>query len=115
MCGVMSQEMPATGFAQNQPSSVRFLSRIAAGRPLVALLTLLLAACPRPVPLTKQKAEEILYGYQFAREPVYAEVPQKVWWNARFPKDDYDAKALRTFDNLRNGGEPTPPDAPPPH
>jgi hypothetical protein len=114
MRGVMSQEMPLTGFEQNPLSRTRLRLRIAAARPLIALFALLLAACPRPVPLTKQKAEEILRGYQFAREPVYAEVPQKVWWNARFPKDDYDAKALRTFDNLRNagyltyGGGPTP-------
>ncbi len=82
----------------------RFRLPITAGRSLAVLLALLLVACPRPGPLTKQKAEEILRGYQFTREPVYAEVPQKVWWNARFPKDDYDAKSLRTFDNLRAAG-----------
>jgi hypothetical protein len=63
-----------------------------------------LIACQQPEPLTAQKAEQILRGYMFAREPVYAEVPQKVWWNAKSPKDDYDEKALRT---LRN---PSPPD-----
>jgi hypothetical protein len=71
---------------------------------ILALLALALVACPRPEPLTKQKADEILRSYLFAREPVYAEVPQKVWWNARYPKDDYDEKSLRTFENLKKAG-----------
>jgi hypothetical protein len=96
--------MTATTSEPTPSVSGRFRRFRAAARPLVSLLALLLAACPGPEPLTKQKADEILRGYQFAREPVYAEVPQKVWWNARSPKDDYDAKALRTFDNLRNAG-----------
>ena len=41
-------------------------------------------------PLTAQKAEQILSSFLVTREPVYAEVPQKVWWNDRNPKDDYD-------------------------
>jgi hypothetical protein len=65
---------------------------------------LLFIACQRPDPLTAQKADEILKGYQFHREPIYAEVPQKVWWNAKFPKDEYDERSMRTFDNLRNAG-----------
>jgi hypothetical protein len=65
---------------------------------------LFLIACQRPEPLTAQKAEEILRSYMFAREPVYAEVPQKVWWNAKSPKDDYDDKALRTLRNLESAG-----------
>lgn len=68
------------------------------------LLALLLAACPKPEELTKAKAEEILRSYRPEREPVYAEVPQKVWWNAKAPKDDYDEKSLRTFDNLQRAG-----------
>src|SRR5258706_11392562 len=56
-----------------------------ARRSLVLLFAVLLVACPKPEPLTKQKAEEIIHGHQFTREPVYAEVPQKVWWNARYP------------------------------
>src|SRR6478672_5540051 len=63
-----------------------------------------LIACQRSEPLTAQKAEEILRGYMFAREPVYAEVPQKVWWNAKSPKDDYDDKAVRTLHNLEAAG-----------
>jgi hypothetical protein len=72
--------------------------------PLFTLLALVLFACPSPEPLTKAKADEIISGYQFRREPIYAEVPQKVWWNARFPKDDYDEKSLRTFANLQKAG-----------
>ncbi|MDQ6800769.1 MAG: hypothetical protein M3041_08020 [Acidobacteriota bacterium] len=68
---------------------------------------LFLIACQRPEPLTSHKAEEILRSYMFAREPVYAEVPQKVWWNARSPKDDYDDKALRTLRNLERDGDIT--------
>lgn len=68
------------------------------------LLLLLLCACQRREALTAKKAEEILRGYQFASEPVYAEVPQRVWWNARAPKDDYDEKALRTLANLQRAG-----------
>src|ERR1700682_3745250 len=105
MRGVMSQEMPATDTVLKPPFSGRFRSlTAAAGRPLAVLLTVLLVACPKQEPLTREKAEEILHGYQFAREPVYAEVPQKVWWNARSPKDDYDAKSLRTFENLQKAG-----------
>jgi hypothetical protein len=73
-------------------------------RPLSLLLAVLLVACPKPEPLTKQKAEELLRGRLFAHEPVYAEVPQKVWWNARSPKDDFDEKSLRTFENLQRAG-----------
>jgi hypothetical protein len=65
---------------------------------------LLLIACQRPEPLTAKKAEDILRGYAFTREPVYAEVPQKVWWNARFPKDEFDERSLRTFEHLKNAG-----------
>jgi hypothetical protein len=94
--------LPATpviqsvGLAKGTDASAR--------RSLVLLLAFLLFACPKPEPLTKQKAEEIIHGYQFTREPVYAEVPQKVWWNARYPKDDFDEKSLRTFDNLQRAG-----------
>jgi len=61
-------------------------------------------ACQRREPLTAQKAAEIIQGYQFAKEPIYAEVPQRVWWSARSPKDDYDEKALRTLRNLETAG-----------
>lgn len=69
-----------------------------------AFALLLLIGCQRPQPLTSAKAEEILHDYVQVQQPVYAEVPQKVWWNARFPHDDYDDKSLRTFDNLARAG-----------
>jgi len=72
---------------------------------LLALgLALLALACPKPEPLTAKKAEEILRGYQFGNEPIYAEVPQRVWWSPKSPQDDYDVKALETLRNLERAG-----------
>jgi len=71
---------------------------------LIVAVLLLLCACQKREPLTAAKADEILRGYMFNVEPVYAEVPQKVWWNARAPKDDFDEKSLRTLENLRKAG-----------
>ena len=65
---------------------------------------LIALACDRPEPLTSAKAEEILRRFMFERTPVYAEVPQKVWWDDRHPKDDFDEKSLRTFQNLQRAG-----------
>jgi hypothetical protein len=65
---------------------------------------LLVFACAKPQPLTAQKAEEILGGWFHRREPVYAEVPQRVWWNPRAPKDDFDEKSVRTLRNLERAG-----------
>ncbi len=70
---------------------------------LLAIVTTLLA-CAKPEPLTAEKAEEIIQGGSFKAEPVYAEVPQKVWWSPKAPKDDYDEKALRTLRNLEKAG-----------
>lgn len=64
----------------------------------------LAAACSRPEPLTAEKAQEIISGYSFKREPVYAEVPQKVWWTPKAPKDEYDGKAVSTLRNLERAG-----------
>jgi hypothetical protein len=61
-------------------------------------------ACQRKEPLTAQKASNIIRGYQYAHEPIYAEVPQRVWWSAKAPQDDYDGKALRTLRNLERAG-----------
>jgi len=69
-----------------------------------AFALVLLIACQRREPLTAAKAEAILHDYMQVRTPVYAEVPQKVWWNARFPRDDFDDKSLRTLDNLARAG-----------
>ena len=61
-------------------------------------------ACERREPLTAEKAKQIIGRYQFVVEPVYAEVPQRVWWSPTAPKDDYDEKALRTLHNLERAG-----------
>jgi hypothetical protein len=69
------------------------------------LVTVVLAvACSKPEALTEQKARELITGSAFKREPVYAEVPQKVWWTPKAPKDDYDEKAVRTLRNLEREG-----------
>jgi hypothetical protein len=71
---------------------------------VVLAFAALLLACPKPEPLTTQKAEEILRDYQFANEPIYAEVPQRVWWSPKSPQDAYDVKALETLRNLERVG-----------
>jgi hypothetical protein len=75
-------------------------------RPWAVLLVLvaLVFACDKREPLTAQKAQELVAQYQFAAEPIYAEVPQRVWWSPKSPKDDYDEKALRTLRNLESNG-----------
>jgi len=65
---------------------------------------LLAFACGKPEPLTAQKAEAILHDFEFANEPIYAEVPQRVWWSSKSPQDDYDVKALETLRNLERAG-----------
>ena len=69
-----------------------------------ALVVLAATGCQKPKPLTAEKAQEIVAGWSFRREPVYAEVPQKVWWSPKAPKDDYDEKAVRTLRNLEKAG-----------
>lgn len=64
----------------------------------------LLIACAKPDALTAEKAKEIIGANSFKKEPVYAEVPQKVWWTPQAPKDDYDEKAVRTLGNLERAG-----------
>lgn len=71
---------------------------------MVLLLALASAACSKPEPLTAAKAQEIVGAWSFKREPVYAEVPQKVWWTPQSPKDDFDEKAVRTLRNLEKAG-----------
>ena len=68
------------------------------------LLCILALGCARPEPLTMEKAQKIIGSVAFKREPVYAEVPQRVWWNAKAPKDAYDELALRTLRNLEKAG-----------
>lgn len=73
-------------------------------RAVVFVAALLALACGKPEPLTEQKASEILRAWSFKREPVYAEVPQKVWWSPKAPKDAYDELAVRTLRNLERAG-----------
>jgi hypothetical protein len=70
-----------------------------------ALLSALCAlGCGKPEALTAEKAQQIIREASYKQEPVYAEVPQKVWWTPEAPKDDYDEKALRTLRNLEREG-----------
>ena len=68
------------------------------------LLSAVALACGKPDPLTENKAKQIVSAWLFKREPVYAEVPQKVWWTPASPKDAYDEKAVRTLRNLERAG-----------
>lgn len=68
------------------------------------LLSTLALACGKPDPLTEEKAKQIVGAWLFKREPVYAEVPQKVWWTPASPRDDFDEKAVRTLRNLERAG-----------
>jgi hypothetical protein len=79
------------------------MSRTKSG--LIVLLSVLATlACSKPEPLTEAKAKEIVAGWMFKKEPVYAEVPQRVWWSPKAPKDAYDEKAVRTLRNLEREG-----------
>jgi hypothetical protein len=68
------------------------------------LLIVLLIACQQREALTAAKAEELLRAKMPSNEPVYAEVPQHVWWNAKSPKDDYDDRSVRTLMLLQSAG-----------
>ncbi|MBK5258175.1 MAG: hypothetical protein JJE51_01155 [Thermoanaerobaculia bacterium] len=69
-----------------------------------ACLAASVTGCDRAEPLTAAKAQEIVSQWSFKREPVYAEVPQRVWWNPRVPKDEFDEKSVRTLRNLERAG-----------
>ena len=71
---------------------------------IVLLSALCVVSCQKPDALTEEKAKQIIGAWSFKREPVYAEVPQKVWWTPKAPKDEYDEKALRTLRNLERAG-----------
>jgi len=74
-------------------------------RRMIALLLFFpLLACARPKALDAKLAESLVRSQMFSVEPVYAEVPQKVWYGPRAPKDDYDEKSLRTLQNLEREG-----------
>src|ERR1700742_3736636 len=71
---------------------------------VIALTALVLASCQRRGELTAQRAEGMLREYMFAAEPVYAEVPRKVWFGPSSPMDDFDQRSLKTFRNLQAAG-----------
>lgn len=71
---------------------------------LILLCLLPVAFCARREPLTAEKAQQVINAVAFKREPIYAEVPQRVWWNERAPKDDFDEKSVRTLRNLERAG-----------
>jgi len=64
----------------------------------------MIGGCSKPGPLTREKAESLIRESAFSREPVYAEVPMKVSFGPRSPKDDFDGKSVRTFENLKAAG-----------
>ncbi|HYM61383.1 MAG TPA: hypothetical protein VEZ11_10875 [Thermoanaerobaculia bacterium] len=70
----------------------------------IAVIACAIVACQKREPLTAAKAESLLSGYVFNAEPVYAEVPQKVWFGPKSPMDDFDARSLVTYRNLQNAG-----------
>lgn len=70
---------------------------------LIATLVAMVG-CAKPTPLTAEKAEQLLRSQMFDVEPVYAEVPQRVSFGPRSPKDDYDEKAVGTLKNLEQAG-----------
>jgi hypothetical protein len=78
--------------------------RLAQSAALALFAVALATACGKPAPLTKEKAESLIHEQMFHHEPVYAEVPQRVWWRPTSPMDDYDAKALKTLQNLQQAG-----------
>jgi hypothetical protein len=68
-----------------------------------AFLALVSAAC-KPQPLTAEKVESLLRGKILEREPVYAEVPQRVTYGPKSPEDDFDMKSVATLRNLERAG-----------
>lgn len=69
------------------------------------MTVLILIGCSKPAQLTESEARDIITSRMTRRpELIYAEVPQRVWWGPKAPKDDYDEKALRTLRNLEREG-----------
>lgn len=75
-----------------------------ASRGVLLLVAFIALGCAKEEPLTEKKAREVIGDWSFKREPVYAEVPQRVWWSPKAPKDEYDEKAVRTLRNLERAG-----------
>jgi len=61
-------------------------------------------ACQKPKELTEDIARAIILPKLTRPEVIYAEVPQRIFWDPKFPKDDYDEKAVRTIRNLEKAG-----------
>jgi hypothetical protein len=80
------------------------MNRMRVTSALLLAICVVTAGCQRKVPLTAEKAQQIISSAAFKSEPVYAEVPQRVWWNPQNPKDDFDGKAVRTLRNLEAAG-----------
>lgn len=78
--------------------------RVKTSQGMILLAALLALGCGEPEPLTAKTAQGVVTAWAAKREPIYAEVPQKVWWSPKAPKDDYDEKALRTLRNLERAG-----------
>lgn len=71
---------------------------------LALLVLTLIPGCKAPEPLTEDRARELILDRAIDDEPVYAEVPERVFWGPDSPKDDYDELALRTLRHLEAAG-----------
>jgi len=60
--------------------------------------------CGAPQPLTEAKARALILDRAIDDEPVYAEVPERVWWEPDYAKDEYDELAMHTLKNLEASG-----------
>lgn len=70
----------------------------------LVILAIAVCSCAKPEPLTEAKAQQLIESQMFKSEPIYAEVPQRVRFGPKSPKDDYDEKAIRTLKNLEREG-----------
>jgi hypothetical protein len=71
---------------------------------VAALAAVVVVACGKPPELSDDYARKVILDRAIDDEPVYAEVPETVWWSPESPKDDYDELALRTLRNLESAG-----------
>lgn len=71
---------------------------------IAVIVSLSLTACAKPKPLDEELAAAIVKNQVFAKEPVYAEVPQRVWFGPKSPKDDFDEKSISTLRKLEAAG-----------
>jgi hypothetical protein len=71
--------------------------------PLV-VAALVAVSCAKPDALTESTAEQVIRARVFNSEPVYAEVPQRVAWSERSPRDAFDDLSIATLENLEREG-----------